>query len=88
MPLFSLQCPMCSKIYQKLLKDVLSINEEKCIDCLVRLERKLNEFSTQSTEIIDNGIMIKQVEKLTNVEELLLERSKNHEQILSPMEIL
>lgn len=88
MPVFCLQCPQCFKTYSKLLKEKIEIDQEKCTTCSSFLERKLSEFSSQSTEVIDNGIMIRQVEKLINAEELLQERSKHHEQLLNPLEIL
>ena len=52
-----------------------------CISCGKILERK-NENKTSGTvkEVLDNGIMPRKVERLSNIEELIKERSREKEE--------
>lgn len=75
MPIYSLNCSVCNKTYKKLIKDKKLIDQEKCVVCKAQLFLGMSQVTTQTTEVIDNGIMVKQVEKLMHVEELLHDRA-------------
>lgn len=87
MPLFYFYCSNCQKKYRHILKQYSLGQKVSCVVCKSALERLVKAPTTQTTEIIDNGIMPKQVEKLMDVKELLEERSKKSEP-LSPIELL
>jgi hypothetical protein len=72
-PAYHLMCEKCLKRVRKLLPKFEGSTCE-CGGPYKRLEA--NKMSAQIKETLDNGIMVRKVERLHNVEELVKERSK------------
>lgn len=70
MPLFNIYCQKCKKVTRVLRKERPKLGQCEC--------GGINTFainvSTQVMERLDNGIMPKAVERLSNIEELKKER--------------
>lgn len=72
MPVFNYQCPKCLKQSAVLGQSETdeSKQERSCRECGTRLERAHQPLTSKSVEILDNGLMARPVERLTNQEEL------------------
>jgi DNA-directed RNA polymerase subunit RPC12/RpoP len=73
MPAFYLKCNKCSKELRRILT---KFTEIKC-DCGEVMQRtdKTNP-SAMIKEVLDNGAMIRKVERIHNIDELVKQRSK------------
>lgn len=78
MPLYNLNCPKCLKTFRKLLL-LVALPKAECPECHVLMEREATPPSNTVYESLDNGAMIKRVERLANAEELHKNRDKKEE---------
>jgi transcription elongation factor Elf1 len=77
MPIFNLECPSCNRSKKVLRKIESEIKDITC-KCGAKMQRKSQPLSTKTTEIIDNGLMAKKVEVLSNIEEAVETRKQKH----------
>ena len=74
MPLFYYICDIC----QKEIRRVCNIQESKTLPicCGSQTKRNPRPVTARCIEVIDNGIMTKKLERLTDAERLFKERAK------------
>lgn len=72
MPIFDFVCDKCNSPIRTMNR---TLKEHK--DCGGKLVRKAEGASSQQYDTIDNGLMSRKLERLTNVEELAYERTKD-----------
>lgn len=77
MPLYNFVCTGCSERERKLLKPGEQIRAWECSKCGASLRREPKPPTTQMLESLDNGAMVRRVERLQNAEELYRDRAKN-----------
>lgn len=87
MPLIEFKCPVCHRTSRRFFLKIELAKEAQCEVCFSLLDRMFTQISTYSTEVIDNGIMPRQVEIISGITELLHERSKNIDPS-APMDLL
>lgn len=75
MAIFSFKCPQHG-VFTKYLKSGTSAIG--CPDCGVRSIRILATGTIRVTEVIDNGLMNKSIERPTNIEEMMDQRIEVH----------
>jgi hypothetical protein len=74
MPLYHFECIQCGQVVRKILKaQDLAQTEVLCCDTPCR--RTPRPPSTQVKEVLDNGLMTKKVERLSDAERLFRERA-------------
>lgn len=74
MPAFHLKCQKCQKAIRKLLPKFEVLNCE----CGGEFHRSNTDGpSTVIKETLDNGVMVRKVERIHNIDELVKERSKD-----------
>lgn len=78
MPLFHFYCDECSQEIKRILSVEELVNPVACPICQGPTYRKARGPTSQVTEILDNGLMGRKVERLKDAERLYKERSKNH----------
>lgn len=69
MPLFNYACSNCNFIKRSLKSD-----PPTCPACNIHMVRKLEGPTTKILETLDNGIMTKKVERLSDAERIFKER--------------
>lgn len=72
MPAFHLRCNQCQKTKRRILP---KFKELPC-DCGGVFERQDVSISTQVKEVLDNGAMVRKVERLADIDAMVKERSK------------
>lgn len=85
MPIFYTYCSKCLKQKTFLLKKKEELLTKQCDGCGVLLGKERNSPTTQTRETIDDGIMIRSVEILRDVKQMLQERSKQHDEQFNPL---
>lgn len=77
MPLYYFTCPLCSstakKIYDTEAEAIAKIKPCKCGGKMVRSPRP---FTSKAVETIDNGFMVKKVERLVDAARIYRERAE------------
>lgn len=73
MPAYNLRCDKCQKTLRKILPKFEGL---KCSCGGDLLRTSADQVSTVVKEILDNGVMVRKVERIHNVDELMKERSK------------
>lgn len=68
------KCLKCNKVSTKLYRRAKDIKEDIKCDCSSLMERQLSVPTTHTTQIVDNGIMQKQVELADHVIEKELDK--------------
>lgn len=76
MPLYYFFCETCQLHGRKVLKAGEQTRKWPCPTCGKALKREPKAPSTQMMETLDNGAMVKRVERLQNAEELHRDRAK------------
>ena len=77
MPAFNLVCTECGEKQTRVLFNKTNLPKLVCIFCSGKVKRVVKGPSLQVKERLDNGIMVRAVERLANAEELFDDRSKN-----------
>lgn len=77
MPVFNLQCSNCGKTKKVLRKTEQDIKNILC-ECGSGMTRDTQPLTSKVTEIIDNGLMPKKVEVISNIKESIEERKQKH----------
>lgn len=80
MPLYQFRCPDCSFLTKRILNfkgadHQFFVQCKKCNNTLVFKDREFADTSSNSKEIIDNGIMPRKVENFANSNELMQDRN-------------
>ena len=73
MPLFNFYCIKCNLKIRKLLK---SFKETSCHNCGNLLEREATGPSYAVKELVDSGLMPKAIERYSDIEEKIKERTE------------
>ncbi|MDE2425739.1 MAG: hypothetical protein KGO96_07515 [Elusimicrobia bacterium] len=76
MPLFYFKCPYCNTPFSFLLKNENDGKDKKCKNCNIPLIRTIKSPNIEHKEVLDNGAMVRKVERLVDSEEIFKERSK------------
>lgn len=74
MPAFCLKCKECGVFRRKLAKTWALVNL-KCPDCDGEMERAPEGPATQVMESLDNGVMVRRVERFRDAERMYKERA-------------
>ena len=77
MPAYHFICLECERKQTRVFMDKSCVDTAACISCGGKVKRVATGPSSQIMEKLDNGIMVKAVERLHNAEELFEERAKN-----------
>lgn len=77
MPAYHFICLECYCKQTRVFIDKSCVDTAKCLMCGGKIKRVVTGPSSQIMEKLDNGIMVKAVERLHNAEELFKERAKN-----------
>lgn len=80
MPIFHFQCPGCGFRLRKIL-GYIDENQVICPGCGQGANRVPSAPSTTVKEVLDNGLMIRPVERIADAERIFRERSKTSEQV-------
>jgi hypothetical protein len=76
MPLYHFECPNCHKLQRRILEpDRIGAAVVIC-ECGDFMDRKVMPPTTKITEVLDNGAMVRKVERPANAEEMYRERAK------------
>lgn len=76
MPAYHLKCDKCQKSLRKLLPKF----EAMTCECGGQFERiDPTKVTAQIKEVLDNGVMVRKVERLHNIDQLVKERSQEPE---------
>jgi putative FmdB family regulatory protein len=71
MPIYNFHCTTCGNTTRKLLKpERLKGVVIVCTECGTAMERKVSGPSVRITETLDNGVMVKKVERLADAEQI------------------
>lgn len=74
MPLYYFQCETCGKEFRRILKPE-EATSQPCA-CGSTLKRDPHPPSSRVTEVLDNGLMTKRIERLADAERLFRERNE------------
>ena len=72
MPAFHLKCNQCQKTKRR----ILAKYKELPCECGGVFERDQGDITSQIKETLDNGAMVRKVERLHDIEAMVKERSK------------
>lgn len=75
MPLYFYACEGCGKARKKILTPEASKQPQACLECQGVLKRTPRAPTTTVKETLDNGIMVKRVERPADAQALFKERS-------------
>ncbi len=75
MPLYQFICSACAEQTRKIL-DAGKQKEKHACKCGGELLRDASAPSTQTMETLDNGLMVRRIERLKDAEELYHDRAK------------
>jgi transcription elongation factor Elf1 len=76
MPLYNFSCPVCGKATRRILvPEDLDYTEVRCAKCDTIMEYSPKPPTTRITETLDNGAMVKKVERLSDAEEIYRDRA-------------
>jgi len=76
MPLYHYKCPSCENVKRKILEPKEArVAWVFCEECAVLMERSIKPPTTKITETLDNGAMVRKVERPADAEELFRERA-------------
>lgn len=78
MPLYYFQCPdkECAEVVRKIASTVEGL-EVKCPKCEKACERTPKPPTTRIVETLDNGLMVKKVERLADAEQIHKDRANS-----------
>jgi hypothetical protein len=76
MALYYFKCNKCNDLSKRFLKSI-KLNEYRCLKCNELLVRAPKAPTTVVKETLDNGLMARAVERLSNADEIFKERAKN-----------
>lgn len=79
MPMYNYQCPGCKQTFRLIRTPEKALLPVNCATCDTQLVRKPAPPSSMAKEVLDNGMMARQVERLADIEEIVVERSKTKE---------
>ena len=71
-PLYCYRCPGCGKTSRRICSPLESRTRPRC--CGQDSERVPGSVSSRTVEVLDNGVMTKSIERLTDAERLFRER--------------
>ena len=74
MPLYNYVCASCGRRDRKVCSPQEALAVPEC--CSAPMKRDPKGPSSRCVEVIDNGLMVKRVERLTEADRLFKERSK------------
>lgn len=75
MPVFTFKCPYCNNLRKRLFDTVAEADKPiKCELCYRIVERQYGAPTARVTEVLDNGSMVKRVERVQNAQEIYTER--------------
>lgn len=77
MPLYHLKCEACKVFERHMLSPAEAKAGVACRGCGVRMARDPNPPSTSVMETLDNGAMVRKLERLSQAEELYRDRARN-----------
>jgi DNA-directed RNA polymerase subunit RPC12/RpoP len=80
MPLYYFKCVACDATL-KYMMDPDQVKDARCKQCEGKIKRQPRAPSTQVMERLDNGVMKRALERLSNAEELHKERAKSDPRI-------
>ena len=76
MPIYYFHCPECQETVRKLLKpEALEGMTPYCPKCHKAMERSPQPPTAKIVETLDNGIMVRRVERLADAEQIHKERA-------------
>jgi len=73
MPIYHFQCVKCQKSSRRLLPQEIPVLCKLCGELLLRDPKPL---TTSTKEVLDNGLMVRSIERLVDAEEIVKERSR------------
>lgn len=78
MPIYLYVCESCKTEKKKLLSPEDSKLQQSCLKCKGNLKRTPQAPNTSVKETLDNGIMVRKIERPANAQELYKERSNQN----------
>lgn len=76
MPLYHFKCTSCDWSGRRLIEST-EVAKQTCSECSRPVKREPRPPSTHVIETLDNGHMVKKVERFADAEHLFRERAKN-----------
>lgn len=76
MPLYYFKCPTCQAEARRILTPEQAREGAHCSVCAALMERTPQPPSARVTEVIDNGLMTRRLERLADAERLFAERNE------------
>jgi ribosomal protein L37AE/L43A len=76
MPVYHFKCPNCGFADRKILTpEAVRVINFHCKKCATKMERNAQPPTTQITETLDNGVMVRKLERLADAEQIFHERA-------------
>jgi len=83
MPIYNFHCTTCGNTVRKLLKpERLKGVVIVCTECGYAMERKPSAPSVRITETLDNGTMVKKLERLADAEQIHDDMAHGHKGVI------
>lgn len=79
MPMYNYHCPECEQNFRFIKTPEKALLPVNCATCDTLLVRKPAPPTSMVKEVLDNGLMSRKVERLADIEEIVVERSKTKE---------
>jgi hypothetical protein len=83
MPLYNFVCSGCDKHVRKLLSPGKQTSPQACA-CGAALVRSAGAPSSQTMEVLDNGVMVRRIERPADAQRLMRERAQSDPRMKPP----